>query len=241
MARKKPPQAEASKQVTSSGDAPSEAKEPSRPVRLEYVRAGSLSDNPENWRRHPLEQRHTLADQMAQVGWAGACLFNERTGRLLDGHLRKSIVDPDDEIPVLIGSWSEDEERTILATLDPISAMAQADGELFANLADQVDADSRWVRDLFDRIAASAKADDPADAPAADEEAMLPEMERHAFEHWDYIVLMFRDDQDFQSTCELLGVRKVEITYPGGMKKTGLGRVVDGARAVAKLRAAGPA
>ena len=48
-------------------------------------------------------------------------------------------------------------------------------------------------------------------------------------------MLMFRNDQDFQQACELLGIEKVQIEYPGGLRKIGIGRCVDGAKAVARL------
>jgi hypothetical protein len=52
-------------------------------------------------------------------------------------------------------------------------------------------------------------------------------------------MLMFRHEQDFQRACEVLGIKKVEVAYPGGLKKIGLGRVVDGAKAIDALTAKG--
>jgi hypothetical protein len=37
---------------------------------------------------------------------------------------------------VLIGNWPEEQERKILATLDPLSAMAEMDGHKFEELVD---------------------------------------------------------------------------------------------------------
>jgi len=42
----------------------------------------------------------------------------------------------------------------------------------------------------------------------------MPQMEVQPFEHYDYVMLMFRNDQDFQQACELLGIEKVQIEYP---------------------------
>src|SRR5688500_8855382 len=91
-----------------AADEPSPASEPKR-LRLEYVEAGSLAENPLNWRTHPEGQTRALRGvlQDPEVGWAGACLYNERTGRLIDGHARRNAVDPSTPVPVLIGSWSE--------------------------------------------------------------------------------------------------------------------------------------
>lgn len=102
-------------------------------------------------------------------------------------------------------------------------------------------ADSLGVRELIrktakDNAQAEAEADEKA-AAAADESAdpSVPEMELQPFEHYDYVVLMFRNEQDFSAACERLGIEKVSVTYPAGLKKIGLGRVVDGAAVMARL------
>lgn len=55
------------------------------PLRLEWRSPAELAENPRNWRQHPDSQMGALSSVLAEVGWAGACLFNERTGRLIDG------------------------------------------------------------------------------------------------------------------------------------------------------------
>src|SRR5262245_51772281 len=105
------------------------AAKPDSRLRLEWVEAGSLTANPRNWRKHPDTQMAAIKGLIAdpEVGWAGALLFNERTGRLIDGHARQKISDAKALVPVLIGSWSEEAEKRILLTLDPIAGMAVAD------------------------------------------------------------------------------------------------------------------
>lgn len=212
------------------------------PLRLEWVEAGSLAENPLNWRKHSEEQLQSIRELLADpdVGWAGACLFNERTSRLVDGHARKQVVDPKTPVPVLIGNWSPEAEAKILATLDPVGQMATGDSETYAKLIEQINANGLWVRDLLHNTAADLNArgllgDD--DKPEDDTPShKYPEMECQPFEHHDYIMLMFHNDQDFQQACELLGIQKVQINYPGGLQKVGLGRCIDGARAIERLR-----
>ena len=48
-------------------------------------------------------------------------------------------------------------------------------------------------------------------------------------------MLLFKNEQDFQQACERLGIGKVAITYPGGRQKIGLGRCIDGPRAMRML------
>jgi hypothetical protein len=205
-----------------------------RNLRLEWIEAGSLSENPANWRRHSPEQLQSIKDllQDPEIGWAGACLYNERTKRLIDGHARKSVADPRTPIPVLVGNWSEEAERKILATLDPVGAMAQGDPAAYAALVESITAESLWVRDLLHSTQAGLTALEEEPEDAEEPSAALPQMECQPFEHHDYIMLIFRNEQDFQQACERLGIQKVQITYPGGRTKVGLGRVIDGAKAI---------
>jgi DNA modification methylase len=115
--------------------------------RLEWRDPEELKDNPRNWRRHPGAQILALKSVKAEVGWAGAVLFNERTGHLVDGHARKKIARKGEKIPVLIGSWTEEEEAKILATFDSIGMMAEAD------------------RDALERLLASVRFESPALGP----------------------------------------------------------------------------
>src|SRR5438552_14111717 len=112
------------------------SQEPNRPpLRLEWWVPDRLTDNPLNWRKHPDKQLSALKDVLADVGWAGALLYNERTKRLIDGHARKRISTA--KVPVLVGSWSEEQELKILATLDPLAAMAEADKDALDALLGQ--------------------------------------------------------------------------------------------------------
>jgi DNA modification methylase len=115
-----------------------------QPLRLEYRDAAELADNPANWRKHPAKQINALRDVLAEVGWAGVVLYNENTKRLIDGHARKGISKG--KIPVLIGSWTEEQEKKILATLDPIGTLAVADTDKLEDLLRQVETDSEHVR-----------------------------------------------------------------------------------------------
>jgi hypothetical protein len=122
------------------------------PLRLEWRDPAELADNPANWRRHPQAQLRALTDVLAEVGWAGALLFNEATGRLIDGHARKE-VSPCGKVPVLIGSWTEEQEKKILATLDPLAAMAEADRGQLETLLREVQTESVNVAQMLSDLA----------------------------------------------------------------------------------------
>lgn len=110
-----------------------------RPLRLEYLPAEQLNDNPANWRLHPPEQMRAIDAVMDEVGWAGALLYNEATGNLLDGHGRKQrALKKGGLVPVLIGSWTPAQEKKILATYDSVGDMAETDHDALTKLLGDV-------------------------------------------------------------------------------------------------------
>ncbi len=123
-------------------------------LRLEYLDPATLTENPQNWRRHPAPQINALKGVLAEVGWAGALLYNERTHRLIDGHARKQVAAKGELVPVLVGSWDEADERKILATLDPLGAMATADQDALLALLESVRFEDTAVRELLEALAA---------------------------------------------------------------------------------------
>src|SRR5207245_1006504 len=58
-----------------------------------------------------------------------------------------------DKVPVLVGSWDEDQEKLILATLDPLSALAEADAETLTALLADVETDSDALLNLLTSLA----------------------------------------------------------------------------------------
>ncbi|MGQ9626231.1 MAG: hypothetical protein ACUVV0_04915 [Anaerolineae bacterium] len=87
-------------------------------MRLELVEPKTLTPNPHNWRKHPEAQCEALAAVLDEVSWAGVALYNEATSHLIDGHLRRDLaIERGEPIPVLIGSWTEERGRRILATV----------------------------------------------------------------------------------------------------------------------------
>lgn len=103
---------------------------------LRIVPASELLPNPKNWRTHPKAQQDALRGILAEVGMADACLARQLPDgslMLIDGHLRAETV-ADANVPVLILDVTEEEADKILATLDPLAAMAEKDAEQLASL-----------------------------------------------------------------------------------------------------------
>jgi hypothetical protein len=100
-----------------------------RMTRHALVAPETLLASPDNYRRHPRWQAETLEQILDRVGWVGPVLVSERTGQIVDGHLRVEVAQRRGEaqIPVAYLDLSPEEERLVLATYDPLAGLAEID------------------------------------------------------------------------------------------------------------------
>ena len=110
--------------------------------------------NPSNWRIHPKEQQEALEGVLSQVGWVQDVIINKHAGNLIDGHLRCQVAARNNEktIPVVYVDLSAEEENLILASLDPIAAMAATDKTKLDDLLQGIQSDDERIIDLLNEI-----------------------------------------------------------------------------------------
>lgn len=165
--------------MTASGSTPPIAKPGwrNRIVGYAEVAPTTLQPNPMNWRTHPRYQALALQGSMEELGWIQDVIVNQRSGRMIDGHLRVDLALAAKEatVPVKYVDLTDEEEKLALATLDPITAWATADKEKLAELLRGVEATNQNVLDMLERVAdnhgllALLNSDAPED-PGADPE-----------------------------------------------------------------------
>jgi DNA modification methylase len=122
---------------------------------LVRVRARDLVRHKKNYRRHPKAQADALRGLLAEIGYANAVLVRRLPNgsyQIIDGHLRAETT-PDDIIPALVLDVTEDEADKLLASLDPLAAMAESDAERLTDLLKSVQTESPAVTELFRRTA----------------------------------------------------------------------------------------
>lgn len=104
---------------------------------LRTVKASELMPHPKNWRRHSLVQAEALQKMYAAVGMVDPILAIETSKGLMivDGHLRTGVAG-NEEVPVVILDLTPTEAEQVLATLDPITSLAQSDEEALQALVD---------------------------------------------------------------------------------------------------------
>lgn len=206
-------------------------------LRLEWLDPKSLEGNPKNWRRHPAIQRQAVREARDRVGFAGALLYNERTNRLIDGHLRREEWIDLPEVPVLVGSWTEEEEAFVLATLDPIASLAETDALRVRELLAEIQGAGDATAYLLSEIAKGAPLTAP-DSPQTAKSALPQAIQLRPAR--EYVVVMCADDDgaEFERLKSLLGLGPVRR---GGYKDgspfdaVGTQRVIQAADLIADL------
>jgi hypothetical protein len=117
-----------------------------------------LLANPENFRAHPSAQRNALAAVLAEVGFVAPVIVNRTTGHLIDGHLRVelALARDEQEIPVSYVELSQDEERLVLATFDPLGDLAFPDKDRLRELLEGVSSPDATIQALLANVATEA-------------------------------------------------------------------------------------
>lgn len=120
---------------------------------LRRVKASDLRANPANWREHPENQKAAMSGILAEVGYVDALIARETPEglELIDGHLRQDLAG-DEKVPVLIVELNDEEAAKVLATFDPIGAMANTNVDLLDALAEQIKFDHEALDLMVDDV-----------------------------------------------------------------------------------------
>ena len=140
-----------------------------------------LLANPANWRVHPYTQQQSLSAALDEVGFVQRVIVNRRLGKewpagervvetLVDGHLRVAVAISKGQptIPVTYVDLTPAEEAKVLATLDPLAAMAVADSEKLDALLREVETGSEALSAMLEDLAKESGVVPPEDVPSAE-------------------------------------------------------------------------
>ena len=127
-----------------------------RVVEMKRVKASDLVDHPENFRRHEADQQRALTTMLSEIGFAGVVLTRKLPGgklQIIDGHLRKALAGSE-KIPVVVTDLNENEARKLLASYDPLGAMAGTDKDALKALLEKLSTDaSAGFQSVIDAVA----------------------------------------------------------------------------------------
>ena len=122
-----------------------------RIIDFRRVPACSLQPHPNNWRVHTNRQRTILKGVLAEIGYADALLVRELPDgalQLVDGHLRAETT-PNQHVPVLVLDLNDAEAAKLLATLDPIAALADTDQTNLDSLLAQIETENIAIQEFL--------------------------------------------------------------------------------------------
>ena len=215
-----------------------EAKSIAKALKNRIVGSGNenpakILANPKNWRSHSAAQKEALSGLLEEVGWVAQVLINKRTGRLIDGHLRVEIGKQrkEKEIPVVYVDLSAKEEALVLAALDPVGDLAGKDSKRLRALIAELDPVSESLKEFLDDLG------DP-DAGGSKERPEVRFTEELLEEH-NFVVLYFDNEVDWINLQSMLDLKTVKALHSRkGFNSAGVGRVVRGPDAIARIQAA---
>lgn len=196
------------------------------------MKVNEIKKNPNNWRMHPKYQSVAMEGVLEEIGWTERLMVNKTTGNLVNGHMRLEVAiqNGEEEVPVDFVELTEEEEKLALATHDPLAMMAVTDRKKHQSLLDNIDDESGKLAKLLEMYKEK-------ESSFGSEVNLIEDMELIAFEGYDYIVLVFRNQLDWVSALDLLKIKKVRIPVNAqGQEKIGLGRVVEGTKILELIR-----
>lgn len=190
-----------------------EASWKSRIVGEADVPPEQLLANPGNWRVHPGGQRDAIRGSLSDIGWVQRIIVNRTTGHVVDGHMRveEALTAGAPTVPVIYVELSADEERVVLATLDPIGAMAVRDDARLASLLEDVSLDAGPLATLIERIRGEAPdlgSDDFRNA----EWTGMPEYDSAERSGFKKVLVHFATEQDWEDFQRVIGQECTKTT-----------------------------
>ena len=119
------------------------------------VKVKDLVPHELNPRVHSDDQREALRGLLGEIGFARSVLAYELPDgrlKLIDGHLRRSEIDPDAEIDVEVLDVTDDEARKLLLSIDPLAALADYDNSALEQLREITATDNATLAALWSNL-----------------------------------------------------------------------------------------
>jgi ABC-type lipoprotein export system ATPase subunit len=172
------------------------------------VKGRDLLPNPLNWRVHPPEQADAVRGLLTEVGQVDVLRAVETPEGLMlvDGHLRGQIA-PDADWRVAVLDLTPNEMKLVLATFDPVAAMAEADKAKLEALLAEIEVGSAELAALLEELGEDCDGNPDADkGPALDLSPTFGVLIHVPDEESQRMLLRTADDSGFDATAILTGL-----------------------------------
>jgi hypothetical protein len=188
--------------------------------------------------------RAMVMESLEQFG-AGRSIVSDKHGRVIAGNktlegarrinMPTRIIETDGSELIVVKrtdlDLKKDEKAKALGIADNRTSEIglQWDGDILNALSSEVDVTQFFTEDELEKIIGTVVQEDSD---------VYPEMEIQPFEHYDYIMLTFKNSMDFLSACDKFAIKKVSFKFEGKKAKgykVGIGRCIDGAKVLERL------
>ena len=185
--------------------------------------------NPSNPKQHGAAQVAAIAAVLEGNGWRQSIVISNRSGLITKGHgrLDAALLLGYAGAPVDYQDYeSEQAEIADMLADNRLPELGDIDEDKLLEVLRELQAAGHDVE------LAGFTTDDLEQMSKVDEEIAnaepIPKMELQAFEHYDYLMFMFRDIRDWLRVLQLLNVTKVDFSISRKTQKIGIGRVING-------------
>lgn len=219
-------------------------------MEIRVVPASEIKPAPYNPRKRLSStdpEYQSIKRSLDRFGLVDPLVWNKRTGNLVGGHQRFHILCDEgiDKFEVSVVDLPDEEERALNITLNNHHVGGAWDFDSLSALINEIESQ---IPDAYDTLEMSAllrdidressdENEDASTGTSSTDKTGPPEMELLPYEHYDYVVLMFKDQRDFMAAVDHFKLSPCRPPAYTGSKKIGLGRVLDGAVYLARVRA----
>lgn len=204
-------------------------------MKKQTLKLSDLKPDPRNARKHSTRNLQVIEKSLERYG-AGRSVLLDENHQIIAGHgviqaaasagiqkVRTIEADGKEIIAVVRRGLTKKQKMELAIADNRASDLSEFDADVLAGVAKDCDLSAFFRSSELAEITAGAST----------ESNPCPEMEIQPFEHYDYIVLFFKNSMDFLQVCERLGIKKVQcVVGEAKNKKTkiGLGRCLDAAK-----------
>lgn len=196
-------------------------------LKIEYIDVDKLNVYEDNAKTHTDYDVSQIKKSIEKCGFADPVGIWSDKNIIVEGHGRIMAAKElgIKQVPCVRLDYMTDEQRKKYAILHNKTAeLSEWDNFILGKNLEELD---------FSEFDIDFGLDDEETAEKGKSKNNYPKMELKSFEHYDYLVFVFRNQHDFLRCANEFGIKKVDAGYT--TRKLGIGRVVEGAELVKRL------
>jgi hypothetical protein len=194
-----------------------------------------IKPNPRNYNKHPEAQIDLLAKNIKAVGWRHPITVSKLSGLIVAGHARYEAAQKLGLscAPVNFQAFKNvSEELAVMVADNRLAELAEPDMPALKDMLLELDTgamdieltgfDEKAMEDLMTEL-----------PPDKDHDQVYAQMELQPHEHYDYLIVLADNEQDFQWLLDRLKITKCQDAKKA--QSIGLGRAITAARLIKEL------